>query len=400
MSLFNALRTSTSGLSAQSSYLSAIGDNIANSGTTGYKEASTQFETVLGQQTPGSYQSGGVLAQTRYNVTDQGTLTATTSSTDLAINGNGFFVVTQGNSAGQYLTRAGSFVPDNTGNLVNAAGYTLQGYQIGPDGQPATTLSAVNVSSTKLVAAASTSGTIVGNLPSTDAAPNPNATPPVAGATHATTATFYDSQGTPITATLTYAKQDATTWTVTATDAGGQTLGSGTLAFSATTGALTSGSPLTISTAATGGTPVKLDVTGLTQLATTFSSQPTVNGSAPSTLASVTVGTDGTVTGVYGSGIKAVLYDIPVATVTSPDNLTAVTGDLYQQSNTSGTLNIGKAGSGAAGSIEADNLESSTVDIATELTNLIVAQRAYEANTKVLQAASDLLSKLDQIQTG
>ncbi len=104
-------------------------------------------------------------------------------------------------------------------------------------------------------------------------------------------------------------------------------------------------------------------------------------------------------TGVYGSGAKASLYQIPVATVTSPDNLTSVTGDIYQLSQTSGPMKTQPAGTKSAGTILADNLESSTVDLATELTNMIVAQRSYEANSKVLQAASDLLSKLNEIQT-
>ena len=85
--------------------------------------------------------------------------------------------------------------------------------------------------------------------------------------------------------------------------------------------------------------------------------------------------------------------------MTSPDNLTSITGDVYQLSQTSGPMAIQTAGSGSAGTILADNLEASTVDLATELTNMIVAQRSYEANSKVLQAASDLLSKLNEIQT-
>ncbi len=208
MSLFSALRTSVTGMNAQSSYLSAIGDNIANSSTTGYKEASTQFETVLGEQTPGSYESGGVLAQTRYGVTAQGTINSTTSSTDLAINGQGFFVVS--NSAtgtGTSLTRAGSFVPDQDGNLVNTAGYYLQGYKIGADGQPASDLSTVNISSTKLQAVPTTTGTISGNLPSTDAT----------NATETTTATLFDSSGSSVTANISFTSNGDGTWNVSAT---------------------------------------------------------------------------------------------------------------------------------------------------------------------------------------
>jgi flagellar hook protein FlgE len=393
MSLFSALGTSVSGMNAQSSYLSAIGDNIANSSTVGYKDASTQFETVLGEQTPGSYSSGGVLAQTSYGVTTQGTLTATTSSTDLAISGNGFFVVTNGGTGGDYLTRAGSFTPDPDGNLVNTAGYTLMGYAIGPDGTASTTLSPVNVSSTKLQAVASTTGTISGNLPSSDAS----------GKTESTTATLYDSSGTAITADLSYVNNGDGTWTVSATNAADQSsIGSTTLSFDAS-GQYAGGSPLTLSVPQTSGSTtnntVTLDMSSMTSLAAAFASTPNITGSAPSSLSTVSVSTDGTLTGVYGSGAKAVLYDIPIATVTSPNNLANVSGNVYQLSETSGSMTLQTAGTGSAGKIEGDNLEASTVDLATELTNMIVAQRSYEANSKVLQAASDLLSKLNQLQT-
>ncbi|WP_158808108.1 flagellar hook protein FlgE [Beijerinckia sp. L45] len=394
MSLFSALGTAVSGMSAQSSYLSAIGDNIANANTTGYKEAATQFETVLGEQTPGSYESGGVSAQTTYGVTTQGTMTATSSSTDLAINGGGFFVVTQGGTGAESLTRAGSFTKDTTGNLVNTAGYTLMGYAIGADGTPSTTLTAVNISSTKLEAVASTTGTISGNLPSTDTSSSSPET---------TTATLYDSSGTAITADLSYQNNGDGTWTVTATNAADTSpIGSATLSFDSS-GQYAGGSPLVLtipqSAGSTATNTVSLDLTSMTSLASTFSSTPDITGSPPTSLSTVSIGTDGTLTGIYGSGAKAVLYDIPIATVTSPNNLTSVDGNVYQQSATSGSMTLQPAGTGAAGEIDADNLESSTVDLATELTNMITAQRSYEANSKVLQAASDLLSKLNQLQT-
>ena len=92
-------------------------------------------------------------------------------------------------------------------------------------------------------------------------------------------------------------------------------------------------------------------------------------------------------------------YKIPLANVQSPDNLTSISGDVYQQSSTSGVVVLSTAGTNGVGTINADNLEQSTVDLATELSNLVVVQRAYEANSKVLQAASDLLNTLNQIQT-
>ena len=398
MSLFSALRTSVTGMNAQSSYLSAIGDNIANSSTVGYKKATTQFETVLGEQTPGSYESGGVLAQTRYGVTEQGTINSTTSSTDLAINGQGFFMVSDSANGGKLLTRAGSFVPDQDGNLVNTAGYYLLGAKIGADGKASSELTPVNISSTKLQAVPSTTGTIAGNLPTADAA----------NAVESTSATLFDTSGAAVPVNFSFTKNSDGSWTVDAATAAtpGSSIAASTLklTFDSTGQLGTSGNSMVLNLPQANGTgtpnTVTLDFSSMTALASSAAITHDITGSAPSQLAKVTIGSDGTLTGIYGSDAKANLYKIPVATVTSPDNLTAITGDVYQLSQTSGPLTIQEAGSGSAGKILSDNLEASTVDLATELTNMIVAQRSYEANSKVLQAASDLLSKLNQIQTG
>ena len=168
MSLFSTMQTSISGMGAQSNALSAVGDNIANASTTGYKAVEAQFETMLGENATADYQSGGVITDIRYGIGEQGTLTSTMSSTDLAVNGNGFFVVSKGKGQEQFLTRAGSFVQDTSGNLVNSAGYQLMGYKETATGT-ATTLSVVNVSPSDINAQASTSGTLALNLPSTSA---------------------------------------------------------------------------------------------------------------------------------------------------------------------------------------------------------------------------------------
>ncbi len=421
MSLFNTLRTSVSGLTAQSNALSAIGDNIANASTTGYKEANAQFETLLGNSSSNNYESGGVLTDIRYGVTDQGTLTTTTSATDLAIQGNGFFVVSQ-DGQGQYLTRAGSFVPDSNGNLTNAAGYELMGQAI-VDGQPSPNLSVVNVSATGLQASPSTSATLTVNFPSTAAttaaadlppvtasgATSPTATPTDVQYTAKTSLTVYDDLGQADVVDVYATKTDANTWQVTAYSqsdaaAGGgfpyssADLGSTNVTFDATTGKVTGGTPLTINVP--GGQSVAVDLGNTTQFATDFGvTTAQANGNAPSKLSSVKIGTDGTLTAVYASGFQVATYKIPVATVISPDNLTSINGNVYQTNQNSGNLVLATAGTGIAGTIQADSLESSTVDLATELTNMIQAQRGYEANSKVLQAASDLLSTLDHLNT-
>src|SRR5919108_3922187 len=127
MSLYGMMRTGVSGMSAQAARLATVAENIANAGTTGYKRASTEFESVVLASGGAGYVSGNVETNVRYGISQQGSFKYTTSATDLAVQGQGFFIVSGANE-GAYLTRAGSFVRDGEGNLVNAAGFTLMGY--------------------------------------------------------------------------------------------------------------------------------------------------------------------------------------------------------------------------------------------------------------------------------
>ena len=164
MSLFGVMRTGVSGMSAQSNKLSTVSDNIANVNTTGYKRASTEFSSLILKSGSGNYDSGAVETTVRYAISDAGNLQFTTSTTDLAVQGNGFFVVQdpQGNS---FLTRAGAFVPDSQGNLVNAAGFKLMGYNIQNGATPTVAangfsgLQVVNVNQMTLQASPSTKAT-------------------------------------------------------------------------------------------------------------------------------------------------------------------------------------------------------------------------------------------------
>ena len=131
MSLYGVLRSGVSGMNAQSNKLGTVAENIQNSSTTGYKRASTEFSSLILPSSEGSYNSGSVTSRVRYTIADQGPIAYTTSASDLAISGNGFFVVTDPGGS-PYLTRAGNFVKDGrTGNLVNAYGFTLMGYKLG-----------------------------------------------------------------------------------------------------------------------------------------------------------------------------------------------------------------------------------------------------------------------------
>ncbi len=446
MSLFGTLNTGVSGMAAQANFLSTIGDNIANSSTTGYKRATTDFETVLGNQSASSYTAGSVSTQIRYGISNQGQLTSSTSVTDLAIQGNGFFVV-QGANGSTALTRAGSFVPNAAGELVNTAGYSLMGYNL-TDGSSATVngtggLQVINLSKQSLTANPTTAGSLVYNLSSNTPAVAAGASLPAAntaavntGATSSTASTFktsvaaYDDLGNTVTfdiyltKTGTDASGNAQWQAAVYNQAAAATTGASVpfpysqsplsvenLTYSATSGKLTSATvggtaaaqpgttgPLALTIPVPGGQPMNLDISQSTQLASASNvTTATVNGSAPSKLDHVTIGDDGTVTSVYTNGIQQATYRIPLADVPSEDSLTPLSGNVYEPNLGSGTMTIGTATTGSLGSIKSNELENSTVDLATELTNMISAQRSYEANSKVIQASSDLLKAVDQL---
>src|ERR1039458_8328469 len=203
MSLLSALMASVSGMQAQANSLSTISDNIANADTTGYKDATTQFEDMLSSVSPNNYNAGGVSTVVRYNISNQGSLASTTSATDLAIQGNGFFVV-QNASGASLLTRAGSFTQNSSGTLVNAARFPLMGEPIAPGATTSSNISGVDqlvpvtINPVSLVANPTTSGTLVANLDSNaavDAGTLPSANTGASTYTSETSITAYDNLG-------------------------------------------------------------------------------------------------------------------------------------------------------------------------------------------------------------
>jgi flagellar hook protein FlgE len=401
------LNTSVSGMSADSNWLSSISQNVANANTTGYKNVETNFSALVDQVSGATSVGQGVQTSTISLNSLQGSIVSSQTATDLAVQGSGFFVVSDA-AGNTYLTRDGSFVPDASGNLVNSDGYYLMGTTIqnGQSASPANALSSlqkVNVASAGLTAQATTSGSLAVNLPST-ATPTafvaPTSTTP-ATCTDQTSLVVYDGLGTAHTINIYFTKTGSAgdgTWEVDAYDGTTQVAGPGALAFNTTTGALTSGSPLAITLA--NGQPITLDLSQTTQLATSFSvSSATANGSAPASLSGVSIAADGTLSYTYSNGASVATYDIPLGNVASPDNLTSVSGNAYTSNAKSGPIFLGSAGSGSFGSIESSSLESSTVDLATELTDMIQAQSSYEANSKVFQTGANILDVLNNLKS-
>ena len=248
MGLLSAMGASVSGMAAQASYLAAVSENISNSGTTGYKQADTQFQDIVDQVgATGDYSAGGVSSLVRYDVNQQGTLSATTSPTDLAIQGNGFFLVNNADGA-TFLTRAGSFVENGSGDLVNSAGYTLMGYSIAPGSAGVTgTLSGlqpVNANGVVLLATPSTAGTFTANLNSNAA--TLTGAPSFTNFTSKSSVVAYDDLGNAVTLDINFANMGGNQWQVSvyndATPAAAA-LTTQTINFDPTNGNLTAASP-------------------------------------------------------------------------------------------------------------------------------------------------------------
>ncbi|MET0575289.1 MAG: flagellar hook protein FlgE [Mesorhizobium sp.] len=412
MSLYGMMRTGVSGMNAQANRLSTTADNIANSGTTGYKRASTEFSSMVIPSSTGNYTSGGVKTNVRYAITNQGDLKYTTSASDLAIDGEGFFVV-QNASGSPVLTRAGSFVPDSQGRLVNAAGFYLMGYNFA-NGDPSAVangfggLEAVKISQSELVATPSRNGIFTANLPldaTVVAAANlPSANAATAAYSAKSSLVAYDNLGKEVILDVYFTKTAANTWEVAvynkdqagspnAFPYGGPALTTQTLNFDATTGKLTGATPLSI--AIPGGATLSLDISKTTQLGTSYTVlKGEVDGNAPSGIEKVEIGSDGTIYAQYQNGAFKALYRIPIATVQSPDQLAVLPGNVFTQSADSGDVRIGFANEGGMGAVVSGALENSNADIAEELTNMIESQRTYTANSKVFQTGADLMDVL------
>lgn len=417
MGLYGIMRTSASGMSAQANRLGTVADNIANSNTAGYKRASTEFSSLVLDSGTADYNSGSVESKIRYLITDQGSFLPTSSSTDLAISGNGFFVV-QGSDDQYYLTRAGSFVRDPDGFLVNTAGYRLSGYSLAQGEPPIVVngtagMEAVNVGDLALKANPTTSGVFYTNLPAgadiipTDNLPSENGVNAPTTVTAKSSLVTYDYLGNEVTIDIYSSKTAVGEWEVAIYNRADSATGGGfpyssgplatqTLQFDGTTGQLTAASAKSIAIPIPDGATLNLDMSASSQLGTDYLPREAhVNGNSPSEVDHVEVSSEGYVYAVFENGDRIATHRIPLASVPSPDNLKPITGNAYVPSNNSGDIHIGFAGDGGGfGEIRSNSLEQSTVDLANELTAMIESERNYTANSKVFQTGADLMEVL------
>ncbi len=418
-----SLSSAISGIDAAQAMLDSVGNNIANVNTVGYQDSTVQFSDLLYQQVSGAgaplagssggvnpiYVGTGVRVSGSNTNFSEGTNQQTGNPTDVAIQGSGFLVAYQ-NGQTMY-TRAGNLLLDGNGQLVTQSGALVQGWSPSASGAISTTgpTGPLSIPQGQAANPAVTANvTLGGNLPVW----NGVGTPPSMTAT----ATAYDDLGNqiPLTVTFTGTTGTANSWNVTVTAANPsnaatpETVGSSTMTFNSTTGQLTSTAPVAL-TGFTGynlpaGYTMNLDfpTAGTPQAVTQFAGSTTIqvtsqDGYASGSLQSFSIGADGTISGTYSNGKTQALGMIALAIFPNENGLTKVGNLMYQTTLNSGTPQIGSPGSGGRGSLIGGSVESSNVDLGTELTNLIVAQNAYQADTKVVSTTSTVLASLVQM---
>jgi flagellar hook protein FlgE len=389
-----------SGLMATSESLNSIANNLANLNTDGYKDQSLDFAGVFNQMQgtsgngdPIQVGNGVQVAGTVSNFSN-GNVNSTGVSSNMALQGNGFFVVQD--SGGQEYTRNGDFTVNSQGQLATESGQLVLGYPA-TNGvvQTGAALAPITVNQANIIpGVATTNFQITTNLDATAAV----------GTTYSSPITVYDSLGEAHDLSVNYTNTAPNTWsysiTLPAADTGGTgaptTISSGTLDFSSA-GVLTSPTgtvpgikitgladdaanlDLTWNLNGSGGTPAITQ-----QAAASATTETTQNGYTAGTLTSYSVLSDGTVQGQFSNNQTLALGQVAVASFANNQGLTQTAGNDYQATFASGAAVVGQAGEGGDGTITGAAVEQSNVSLSTEFANLIVAQQGYEANAKVL----------------
>ncbi len=427
MAIWSSLLTGSSGLSAYGDAIGIVGDNIANVSTTGFRGSRAGFKDLLGgfgangQRLGGGVQMSG--AQVLYG---QGSLLGTGRSLDMAINGNGFYVVKGDNRGieGTYFSRDGRFGFDQDGYIVNPGGLRLQGYGIDPQtGTMASSISDLKLDS-QSAPALTTSVDMHLNLDSSAVPPvNPwDPTDPQATSNYSTSVTVYDSLGAAHRADVYFVNDGNGNWEWHALVDGGELDGGapgvgteiagGTLEFDQNGALVTesASSPGADFVNAAPGQVIDFDfgdaisdggtgLAGTTQFGSAFNvTSVSQDGFEPGTLVDLRVGDDGTITALYSNGDSRAVARVALAQFASEDGLVRSGNQLFSQSADSGEPLIGAAATGGRGSISAGFLEGSNVDLGGELVTMIAYQRAFSANARTITTADEMLSETMNIK--
>ena len=405
---------SLSGLNANAQKLSVIGNNLANLNTIGFKASGVTFSDLVSQSIGGTstnpMQIGlGVNTGSISPNFSQGGIESTGISTNVAIQGNGFFMV--GDTAHRAYSRAGNFFFDANGRLVTGDGQAVQGYtatnalgNIDTTGQPTDIVIPPGV--LRQPVATTLFGTTI-NLDASAAA----------GSTFSSSAQIFDALGVPHVVTMNFAKTGPGAWSYTATVPGAEvtggtagvpfTIGTGTLGFNSvgrlTTVNAAAAADVTITSptwsngaAATNFSWNLVDannVPSITGFAAPSATSSTTQNGAPAAAVSsiVTINPTGEIVASLGIGRTVTVGVLALATFNNPQGLVKLGTNLFSESGASGLPSVGTAGSGGRGALIGSALEQSNVDIAAEFTQMILAQRGYQANSKSITVADELL---------
>jgi len=390
-----------SGLTAASSDLDVTANNVANANTVGFKDSRAEFADVYTQGAVNLNTSvvgeGVRLAATAQQFT-QGNISTTSSNLDMAISGDGFFTLKDAN--GYVYSRNGQFSEDKSGNVVNATGQALQVYPpTAAGGFNTGALTNLNLQTAQSAPLATTSGSAILNLPTSSTVPTVTPFDPTNSATYnqSTSTTVYDSLGTAYPATF-YFTQTATPnqWSVNVTVNGTQVGAAQTLTFS-NSGAVTV--PVGGALPFNGFTPpdgaqvmnLSFNFGSTTQYGGSFGvTSITQNGYATGQLSTVAINSTGVVSAVYTNGRSTQLGQLALANFPDPQGLKQLGDTNWAETFSSGNVIQGTAGSTGFGNIQSGALESSNVDLTTQLVNMITAQRTFQANAQVITTANQL----------
>lgn len=431
MTISSALNAGVAGLNANATRLASISDNIANSGTYGYKRAAAEFESLVltGSQLSGSYNAGGVRAQSIRLIDERGGLVSTANALDLAVSGRGMLPVMRSAGLGSgkelLMTTTGGFRPDGNGVLKTSSGLVLMGWPANADGSIPTMprdsvggLQPVVLDSNQQAGDPTTAVRLGVNLPATATAAG------ASGEVLPLSVEYYGNLGTSETLGITFtptvaADGSSNEWRMRITDSAqnGAVIGEYVMTFddsrvnggmlasvttvsggafdpaAGTIGLQVAGGPLTVTLGRPGETGP------LTQLSDQFSPiSITRNGSPVGNMTGVEVDERGMLRATYDSGFTRTLYQIPLVDVPNLNGLTAYDDQAYGLSPTSGSFFLWDAGDGPTGGISGYAREGSTTDVAGELTSLIQTQRAYSSNAKVIQTVDEMLQETTNIK--
>ncbi|MBS1718997.1 MAG: flagellar hook protein FlgE [Armatimonadetes bacterium] len=416
--MLQALLAGVASIKAQQTRMNVIGNNLANVNTTAYKGSRVTFQDMIAQTIRGAtrptanlggtnaiqFGLGVLVAGTDVN-NEQGSLNATNRPTDMAIQGNGFFITS--NSDRMAYTRDGACDLDADGVLVHrATGERIVGWSADPATGQIDTNKTIGAKDSLQIPIGSrtavqvtTMSTWAGNLDSREVVTGAAAVPPTPPSYRTANIRVYDRQGAQHDVTLRLYKSAPSTWSWDVVGTNGDTLtGSGTLVFDAN-GRLQTGTPGTITVTPPAGAapafPLDLDFSAISQLAAESQVQASSqNGFPPGSLQSFSVGTDGVVTGLFTNGLTRPLGQIATAIFPNANGLERMGNNIWRNTDNSGVPVVGTPRAGGRGAINSGFLEQSNVDISNEFTDLIVTQRGFQANTRVVTTVDEMLQEL------